>query len=157
GRALRHRLVASARPAAPPRAAGHDSVAALGRLRILHAIHDFLPRHPAGAEIYADALARAQSRAHLVHVLCAAYAPERRHGSLAWRAHDGLAVIEIANNWAFGSFEETYASPAIERAIGHALDAVDPDVVHVHSLLNLSFALPRLAAARGIAVVATLH
>src|SRR5262245_29291625 len=41
--------------------------------------------------------------------------------------------------------------------IGQVFDAVQPDVVHVHSLLNLSFDLPRIAHARGIPVVATLH
>jgi glycosyltransferase involved in cell wall biosynthesis len=37
------------------------------------------------------------------------------------------------------------------------LDAVQPHVVHVHSLLNLSFDLPAIARARGVPVVATLH
>jgi glycosyltransferase involved in cell wall biosynthesis len=37
------------------------------------------------------------------------------------------------------------------------LDATQPDILHVHSLLNLSFELPALARARGIPVVATLH
>ena len=35
--------------------------------------------------------------------------------------------------------------------------AVQPEVVHVHNLLNLSFDLPALAHAHGSAVVATLH
>ena len=34
---------------------------------------------------------------------------------------------------------------------------MQPHVVHVHSLLNLSFDLPAMARARGIPVVATLH
>ncbi len=34
---------------------------------------------------------------------------------------------------------------------------VQPDIVHVHNLLNLSFDLPAAARARGIPVVATLH
>ncbi len=41
--------------------------------------------------------------------------------------------------------------------LGHLLDALRPDVLHLHSLFNLSFALPRLAAERGIPCVATLH
>ena len=39
----------------------------------------------------------------------------------------------------------------------HVLDATRPQVLHVHNLLNLSFDLPRVARARGIATVATLH
>jgi glycosyltransferase involved in cell wall biosynthesis len=37
------------------------------------------------------------------------------------------------------------------------LRAVQPEVLHVHSLMNLSFDLPALAHAQGIPVVATLH
>jgi hypothetical protein len=38
-----------------------------------------------------------------------------------------------------------------------ALSDVGPDIVHVHSLLNLSFDLPALVHARSIPVVASLH
>jgi glycosyltransferase involved in cell wall biosynthesis len=41
--------------------------------------------------------------------------------------------------------------------LNHVLRATQPDVLHIHSLLNLSFDLPRLARARGVAVAATLH
>ena len=64
---------------------------------------------------------------------------------------------EIINNWVCGSFAETYRSPLLGERIGQILEAVQPDVVHVHNLLNLSFDLPRLAHAANAAVVATLH
>ncbi len=127
------------------------------RLRVLHAIHDFLPRHRAGSEIYAFELARAQSVRHDVFVLAAEYDPAAVHGTLRWRAHDGLPVVEIVNNWECREFAHSYQSPRITEQLGYALDAVRPDVVHLHSLLNLSFALPRLARQHGAAVVATLH
>jgi glycosyltransferase involved in cell wall biosynthesis len=126
-------------------------------LRILHAIHDFLPRHRAGSEIYALDLCRTLSRQHHVTVLCADYDPARTHGQLTWRAHGGLPVVEVVNNWICRSFEETYRSPLIAASLEHALRAVQPDVLHIHNLLNLSFDLPRIARDRGIAVVATLH
>lgn len=127
------------------------------RLRILHVIHDFLPRHRAGSEIYAFDLAREQMARHDVFVLAAEYDPAAAHGTLRWRTWGGLAVIEIVNNWEFREFAESYRSPRMNDQLGYALDAVRPDVVHVHSLLNLSFDLPRLARARGASVVATLH
>lgn len=126
-------------------------------LRILHAIHDFLPRHRAGSEVYAANLCRELAKDHQVWVLAAEYDPTRRHGSLAWRVHEGLAVIELVNNWRFRSFEDTYQSPELGRALEHVLRAVGPDVVHVHNLLNLSFDLPKLAKGSGVPVVATLH
>lgn len=126
-------------------------------MRILHAIHDFLPRHRAGSEIYAFELCRALEADHHVTVLCADYDPLRPHGHVAWRAEDGLPVAEIVNNWRCASFEETYRPPLVLERIAHVLRAVQPDVVHIHNLLNLSFDLPALARAQGVPVVATLH
>jgi glycosyltransferase involved in cell wall biosynthesis len=127
------------------------------RLRILHALHDFLPRHLAGSELYAAELARALSARHDVFVLAAEYDPATPHGTLRWREYAGLPVVELVNNWEFGSLQETYSSPRLNRQLSHVLDATRPDVVHVHNLLNLSFDLPRLARERGAPTVATLH
>jgi len=127
------------------------------RLRLLHAIHDFLPRHRAGSELYALDLSRELTRSHHVTILAAEYDPARAHGQVAWRVQDGIPVAELVNNWIAGSFADTYGSPVITEQLGRLLDVVQPDILHVHSLLNLSFDLPTLAHARGIPVVATLH
>jgi glycosyltransferase involved in cell wall biosynthesis len=126
-------------------------------VRILHAIHDFLPRHRAGSEIYALHLCRQLSDRHDVSVVCADYEPGRRHGHVTWRLYDGLPVIEITNNWRCDSFRETYESPVLADRLEHVLRAVQPDLVHVHNLLNLSFDLPSMARHHGASVVATLH
>jgi glycosyltransferase involved in cell wall biosynthesis len=89
--------------------------------------------------------------------VCADFDPARGHGEVTWRVHEGLPVVEIVNNWICGSFEETYHSPRIADQLGHVLHAVQPHVLHVHSLLNLSFDLTSVARARGIPIVATLH
>jgi len=81
----------------------------------------------------------------------------RPHATVAWRVHDGVPVVEIANNWVCASFEETYRPPLVADRIAHVLRAIQPDVVHIHSLFNLSFDLPAMAHARGAKVVATLH
>ena len=126
-------------------------------MRVLHAIHDFLPAHRAGSEIYAAALAAEQARRHDVFVLAAEYDPATPHGTIRWRRYEQLPVVEVVNNWAFDTFAETWRSPRLNAQLEHVLHAVRPDVLHVHNLLNLSFDLPRLARARGMAVVATLH
>lgn len=126
-------------------------------MRVLHAIHDFLPRHQAGSEIYAFDLCRELAGRHHVSVLCAEYDPSRRHGQVTWRVHDGLPVIEVVNNWVCRSFADTYRPPLVTEQIAHVLRAVQPDVIHVHNLLNLSFDLPAVAHAQAIPVVATLH
>lgn len=126
-------------------------------MRVLHAIHDFLPRHRAGSEIYALHLCRELAGRHDVTVLCADYDPHQPHGHVTWRLYEGLPVVEITNNWQCGRFVETYRAPAIAERLDHVLRAIQPDVVHVHNLLNLSFDLPLLARRRGASVVATLH
>ena len=126
-------------------------------MRVLHAIHDFLPRHRAGSELYALHLCRALAGRHDVSVLCADYDPHQSHGHVTWRLYDGLRVVEIANNWRCRSFAETYRPPLIAGRIDHVFRAIQPDIVHVHNLLNLSFDLPSMARRRGANVVATLH
>jgi glycosyltransferase involved in cell wall biosynthesis len=126
-------------------------------MRILHAIHDFLPRHQEGSEIYAFDLCRELSGRHHVTVVCAEFDPSRRHGHVQWRVHKGLPVIELVNNYVCESFEETYRAQLLSTRIADVLRAVQPDVIHVHSLMNLSFDLPALAHAQGIPVVTTLH
>src|SRR3954470_12923701 len=100
-------------------------------MRVLHAIHDFLPRHRAGSEIYAFELARELSRAAQVTILAAEYDPAAPHGTLRWRDQDGLSVVELVNNWEFSRFEDTYSSERINVQFRHVLDAIDPDVLHI--------------------------
>src|SRR5437762_10313346 len=114
-------------------------------MRILHAIHDFLPRHRAGSEIYAFELARELIRRADVAVLAAEYDPSVPHGTIRWRDYSELSVIELVNNWQLRRFDESYTSDRLNAQLNHVLDATAPDVVHIHNLLNLSFDLPRLA------------
>jgi glycosyltransferase involved in cell wall biosynthesis len=66
-------------------------------------------------------------------------------------------VAEIVNNWVCDSFEDSYRPPLIGARLRQLLRVVQPHVVHVHNLLNLSFDLPAIARASNIPVVATLH
>jgi len=129
----------------------------VAHLKILHACHDFLPRHKAGAELYAFHLASELGRRHDVAILCAEYDPSRAHGEIVRRNYEGLPVYELINNWSFRSLQESYCSEELNARFEALLDEVQPDVLHLHSLLNLSFDLPGIASSRGIPVVATLH
>ena len=127
-------------------------------MRVLHAIHDFLPRHQAGSEIYALNLSLAQQALGLqTHVLCTDDDVSLEHGSLRWRLYQGIGVTELINNWTFPSFRDMYSSPLLNRQLRHVLMALAPDVLHIHNLLNLSFDLPAIANELGIPTVATLH
>lgn len=126
--------------------------------RVVHVVHDYLPRHQAGSELYVAALcAEQRALGHRPTVFAATYAPGDRQGALRWRVHEGVPVVEVVNNWEARDFPETYDAGWIQRAFTHVLEAAEPHVVHVHNLLNLAFGLPALARGRGIPVVATLH
>jgi len=124
---------------------------------ILHVVHDFLPKHRAGTEIYVHQLSRQLALRHRVSVLCAEYDPSRRHGAITTREYDGIPVAEITNNWRFPTFEETYESESVAQPATAMLRKLAPDVVHVHSLLTLGISIPERAAALGIPTVLTLH
>ena len=126
-------------------------------MRILHATHDFLPRHQAGAEIYVYHLCRELSRAHQVSVLCADYDLAAAHGSVRHRSHGGLPVHELINNWSEPSLSGTYRSRRLNGQLWRLLGEVAPDVLHVHNLTTLSLDLPALARMRSVPCVATLH
>ena len=127
-------------------------------MRILYVSHDFLPRHPAGTEIYTWQLAkRVQERGHEVHVFTTEKDVGRPHLRLDRREWDGLPVHELVNNLFYGEFPETWDwHPAVE-AFARLLDELRPDVVHVMHLLYLSIGCVEEAARRGIPVVYTLH
>src|SRR5262249_10212779 len=76
------------RPASPKASNGTgswptraESGAEMG-LRILHAIHDFLPRHLAGSEIYAYELARELALNHDVSILTSEFDATAPHGAI---------------------------------------------------------------------------
>jgi glycosyltransferase involved in cell wall biosynthesis len=126
-------------------------------MRVLHVVHDFLPKYCAGTEIYVYRLAREQQRWADVTVLCADYDLQRPHASVRERTLDGLPVVEIVNNWHCHQFTDTYASPVLEAVVADWLDRLAPDVVHVHGLSTLPLSVPTLARRRGAQVVMTLH
>lgn len=126
-------------------------------MRIVHAVHDFLPRHQAGSEIYVLELCRALTSRHAITIVCAEYDPSRSHGDIAWRIYEGLPVAEIINNWHGSAFDASYRSATITETLDAVLQTVQPHVIHVHSFLNLSFDLVTVAKRRGIPLVATLH
>ena len=84
-----------------------------------------LPAAPSGRlrDLRGRALAPAlQRRGHHVTVLAADYDPARPHGDLTWRVHEGLPVVEVVNNWAFGRVRRPIARPTCCRVFEHVLE-----------------------------------
>ena len=126
-------------------------------MRILQVIHDFMPHHVAGSELYCFYLSSELSKRHQIDVLFTERDLSRAQYSYRRQLHGRLTFHEVVHNREYRKFEHSYADPSMERAYVRLLEEIEPDVVHVHHLMNHSVEYPRLAKERGIKVVFTLH
>ncbi|MFB3785925.1 MAG: glycosyltransferase [bacterium] len=127
-------------------------------MKILQVIHDFLPRHQAGSELYCFHLSKAQqSLGHEVRLFFAEIDHQRPAYATREGVYQGLPFLEIVNNHAYRNFAETYSNPRVEEVFERLLRDFRPDVVHFHHLLSLSFGCARICKSRGIPAVFTLH
>lgn len=125
-------------------------------MRILHIIHQYLPDHIGGTELYTHWLTRELARrGHEIAIF-------HRHSAdgtgLARRREDG---IEIWSAWN-GRFQptdrflSTFRKPALLDAFAQALDQIQPDVVHVEHLMGLPVSILTALQKRHIPYVVTL-
>ena len=134
-----------------------------GGLRVLQVIHQFLPRHTAGTEIYCSDLSFGLARrGHAVRVLSAAPWRDDIGTSVQWEGDHGIVVDRIpagrAHRGLQGArgFLDRFDNPDARIAIRDVLDRHRPDVVHAQHLLYLSAELIPECRTRGIPVVVTL-
>ena len=127
-------------------------------MRVLFLVHDFLPAHPSGTEVYTGAVAlRLAERGHEVRIFATEKDIGRTHLALERRTWQGLVVHELVNNLFYRDFRETWDYPPAAEALGRVLDEFRPEVVHVMHLLYLSVGCVEEAHRRGIPLFFTLH
>ncbi len=127
-------------------------------MKILQVIHDFLPNHQAGSELYCYHLSKSlQSLGHDARLLFTEIDHNRRQYETREGTYDGLPFYEIVNNHSYSSVAETYNNPAIEEIFTQSIQEFQPDVAHFHHLLGLSYGCVRICKENGIPVFFTLH
>jgi glycosyltransferase involved in cell wall biosynthesis len=127
-------------------------------VRIVLAVHAFLPASTAGVEVYTSRLAHALRRlGHEVLVLTAVHDLGSSTGDVRHRDHEGIPVVEVVSLHQAGTLEATYDDPILSGPITRILQDYAPHVVHVQHLLNLSAAVVTAGRAQGAAVLLTLH
>ncbi len=127
-------------------------------MKILEVIHDFLPRHTAGSEVYTFKLSKElQKRGHEVCLFFTECDRSAVQYSLREYTFEGLPCFEAVVNRHYSDFTETYLNPAMEEVFGGILEKTRPDVIHLQHLINHSLGYTRMARERGIPVVFTLH
>ncbi len=129
-----------------------------GLVRIAQVIHTFLPESTGGSEIYTYCLSRELAKRHSVSIFYRIADPHREEYTLITDTYNGLPVVKINNTFkGCDSFRGCYRNDLIDGRFDEFLDHTRPDVVHFHHLTCLSTNLIRVAKARGIPVVFTLH
>lgn len=127
-------------------------------MKVLLVSHDFLPKHPAGTEIYTFEIGRAlQERGHEVHVFSTEKDISLPNLEVRQRTYEGLPVHELTNNLFYNNFVETWDYPPAARSFKGLLDDLQPDIVHFMHLMYLSVGCVEEVAARNIPVMYTLH
>jgi glycosyltransferase involved in cell wall biosynthesis len=127
------------------------------RLRILMALHDFLPRHRGGVEIYSWRIAKALASRHDLHLFFTEAHPSVPSYQAREGTFDGLPFTEISHQHVPAFFEDSWRDPRMESHFGAVLDRFEPDLVHVQHLGNLSLGVIGMAKSLGLPVVYTLH
>ena len=126
-------------------------------MRIVHAVHGFFPEFFGGTERYVEALARAHhALGHDVRLL----AGSGEAGEAPWMDGVRHGVLPLYRLHRIGIDIDAWTksdAPHAEPLLIALLDRLRPDVLHVHHWLRLTRSLVRLAAARRIPVVLTLH
>ena len=135
-----------------------------GGLRVLQVVHQFLPRHAGGTEIYCADLSFALARrGHAVRVLSGAPQPDDVGIDLQWDDGQAIVVEKHAalrqHRWlgAARGFFDRFDNPEARQAIRWVLHRMRPDVVHVQHLLYLSAELFEECHQLGIPVVVMLN
>jgi len=127
-------------------------------VKILFVVHQFLPRHAAGTEIYTFVLAKElQARGHEVRIFTTEIHPERPQYELGEREHEGLWIHEAVHNHAFDRFEAHYLDPRQEENFRKVLASFPPDLVHFQHLHLHSLGYIDEVHRRGLPMVYTLH
>jgi glycosyltransferase involved in cell wall biosynthesis len=128
-------------------------------VRVLQVIHDYLPLHAAGSEIYTAHLCAALRRAgHDVAVFTCEEARELDQYTLTERVFEDVPVFEAIYNRIYHDLSEQWDDPAMGQVFGGVLDRFAPDLVHVQGLQFVGgVSALRAAAERGVRIVMTLH
>lgn len=127
-------------------------------LKVLFILHQFLPRHVAGTEVYTANLAFAlRDRGHHPVVLCCEAHHDKEPFTHLRREMNGLPIHEVVQNYTWDSFQATYNCRPMEAILANVLDEELPDVVHIQHLHYFSAGFLRIIRDRGIPIVYHLH
>ena len=125
-------------------------------MRILHLVHQYMPEHVGGTELYTRWLTHALSRrGHQVTIF---YRRSAEGAGQEDRTENGVHVRAAWSGLSSPTrrFLATFGDPPLVRALERVLEETNPDLVHVEHLMGLPVTLVRSIQRRGLAYVITL-
>jgi len=132
-------------------------------MRILFPLHQYLPHHCAGTEVYTHSLARALNPDHEVLVFCHEAAMDGGTRTRLRDEYDGIPVHRVPA-WLDGrsptpwqAFSLSYRNRLIEQELDRVLTSYRPDIVHVQHLKDVSAGCLGVVAKHGVPMLMTLH
>lgn len=125
-------------------------------MHILHLLHQFMPQHVGGVELYTHWLASAQAQqGHSVSLF------HRRSAAGIGLQHYQEEGLNIWAGWhgeftPIDRFLQTFYAPSLRRQFCQVLDSARPDIVHIQHLMGLPLTLISDLRARRVPFVVTL-
>ncbi|MCK6448669.1 MAG: glycosyltransferase [Planctomycetes bacterium] len=127
-------------------------------MKVLLVVHNFLPKHAAGTEVYTLQLGQELARrGHEVVVFTAEKDISLVDFSVREREYGGLRVVELINNLHYRALGETWDDPRVDAVFVEWLEKLAPDVVHFQHLWYLSIGCVEACAERYVPTLFTLH
>jgi glycosyltransferase involved in cell wall biosynthesis len=126
-------------------------------MKILYVIHDFLPKHQAGAEIYTYLLAKELSKKHEILLLFTEIAPLSKTYTIKKRTVNDLQCVEVFRPPETDLAEAPYNDKIMEEIFTNILAEFKPEIIHLQHLLYHSLRYPEIAKRHKIPVLFTLH
>jgi glycosyltransferase involved in cell wall biosynthesis len=134
-------------------------------MKILQVIHQYLPKHQAGSEIYTHSLSKALKKlGHDVRVFAFEYGGGPDSGQAGWEEYDSIPVYRVyhsSNAWGrlywIGQAANSFKDDWVGMRFGDVLREFRPEIVHAQHLHNVSGTVVRHAKQARIPVVMTLH
>src|SRR3990170_7841513 len=133
-------------------------------MNILLVVHDFLPKHSAGTELYTYYLARAlKDRGHEVSVYTREYGYFEGKLREEDTHYNGIKVKTVYFNSLnkrlklLRKFYLDFYNPFLEKHFNEHLDETKPDIIHIQHLKGLSASFISVARKRKIPTILTLH
>ena len=130
-------------------------------MKILQVLHQFLPDHIGGIEVYVRNLSQKLQDSGMEVLLFFGDGVVLCDPSENRESIDGLRSIHIHDSdgpqGKRFSFFQTFRNPAVLKSFEQAVNEFQPDVIHFHHTMYLSGELISLAKRLGIPVVITIH